>query len=73
MAATLTQPMRHSDSEGERLRRRRDRHARLATDSALTEVAFTLLARERQARGRTRAQRIGDEQHLTLQHPGRLA
>jgi hypothetical protein len=49
MAATLTQPTRHSDSE--RLRRRRDRHARLATDRALTEVAFTLRARTRQARG----------------------
>ena len=49
MAATLTQPAR--DGGGERLRRRRDRHARLATDRALTEVAFTLRARERQARG----------------------
>jgi hypothetical protein len=51
MAATLTQPTRHLDSERERLRRRRDRHARLATDRALTEVAFKLRARERQARG----------------------
>jgi hypothetical protein len=51
MAATLTQPTRHLDSEGERLRRRRARHARLATDRALTEVAFRLRARERQARG----------------------
>jgi hypothetical protein len=51
MAATLTQPMRHLDSERERLRRRRDRHVRLATDRALTEVAFTLRARERQHRG----------------------
>jgi hypothetical protein len=50
MAATLTQPTRHSDGERERLRRRRDRHARLATDRALTETAFTLRARERQAR-----------------------
>ena len=49
MAATLTQPTRHSDSE--RLRRRRDRHARLATDRALTEVAFKLRARERRDRG----------------------
>jgi hypothetical protein len=49
MAATLTQPTRHSNSEC--LRRRRDRHARLATDRALTEVAFTLRARERRARG----------------------
>ena len=48
MTATLTQPARHSDSE--RLRRRRDRHARLATDRALTEVAFELLARERRER-----------------------
>ena len=51
MAATLTQPTRHFDSERERLRRRRDRHARLATDRALTEVAFKLRARERQDRG----------------------
>jgi hypothetical protein len=51
MAATLTQPTRHVDSERERLRRRRDRHARLATDRALTEVAFKLRARERQDRG----------------------
>jgi hypothetical protein len=33
MAATLTQPTPHFDSERERLRRRRDRHARLATDA----------------------------------------
>jgi hypothetical protein len=51
MAAALTQPTRHFDSERERLRRRRDRHARLATDRALTEVAFKLRARERQDRG----------------------
>jgi hypothetical protein len=50
MAATLTPPTRHSDSE--RVRRRRDRHARLATDRALTEVAFTLRARERRERRR---------------------
>ena len=50
MTATLTQPTGHLDSEGERLRRRRDRHARLATDRALTEVAFELLARERRDR-----------------------
>jgi hypothetical protein len=49
MAATLMQPTRHSDSE--RLRRRRDRHARLATDRALTEVAFMLRAGHRQDRG----------------------
>ena len=48
MAATLTQPARQSDSE--RLRRRRERHARLATDGAMTEVAFKLRARERRAR-----------------------
>lgn len=50
MAGALAQSMRHFD--GERLRRRRDRHARLATDRAMAEVAFELLARERQARGR---------------------
>jgi hypothetical protein len=49
MAGTLAQPTRHFDSE--RLRRRRDRHARLATDRAMAEVAFELLARERQQRG----------------------
>ena len=46
MVATLTQPTRHSDSERERLRRRRDRHARLATDRAVTELAFKLRARD---------------------------
>jgi hypothetical protein len=51
MAATLTQPTRHLDSERERLRRRRDRHLRLETDRALTEVAFMLRARERRSRG----------------------
>ena len=51
MAAALTEPTRHFDSERERLRRRRDRHARLATDRALTEVAFKLRARERRSRG----------------------
>ena len=50
MAATLTQPTRHSDSERERLRRRRDRHARLETDRVMTEVAFELRARERRDR-----------------------
>jgi hypothetical protein len=49
MAAALTEPTRPFDSE--RLRRRRDRHARLATDRALAEVAFALRARERQDRG----------------------
>jgi hypothetical protein len=48
MAATLTQPTRQSDSE--RLRRRRDRHARLETDRVMTEVAFELRARERRDR-----------------------
>ena len=48
MAATLTQPTRRPDSE--RLRRRRDRHARLATDRAMTEVALKLRARERRDR-----------------------
>jgi hypothetical protein len=51
MAAALTQPTRQFDSERERLRRRRDRHVRLATDRALTEVAFKLRARDRQDRG----------------------
>jgi hypothetical protein len=51
MAAVLTQPARYLDSE--RLRRRRDRHVRLAADRALTEVAFELRARERQAGERT--------------------
>ena len=51
MAATLTQPTRQVDGEHERLRRRRDRHARLATDRALAEVAFELRARVRQDRG----------------------
>ncbi len=50
MAAALTQPTRHLDSKRERLRRRRDRHVRLATDRALTEVAFKLRARDRQDR-----------------------
>jgi hypothetical protein len=48
MAATLTQPTRQSESE--RLRRRRDRHARLATDGVMTEVAFELRARQRRDR-----------------------
>jgi hypothetical protein len=47
--AALTQPTR--DFESERLRRRRDRHVRLAADRALAEVAFALRARERQERG----------------------
>ena len=51
MAAALTQPTRHFDSEHERLRRRRDRHARLETDRVMTEVAFELRARERRDRG----------------------
>jgi hypothetical protein len=48
MAAALTPPTRHSESE--RLRRRRDRHARLATDGVMTEVAFALRARQRRDR-----------------------
>jgi hypothetical protein len=48
MAGALTQSARRFDSG--RLRRRRDRHVRLATDRALTEVAFQLRARERQDR-----------------------
>jgi hypothetical protein len=51
MAGALIQPTRRFDSERERLRRRRDRHARLATDRALAEIAFQLRARERQERG----------------------
>jgi hypothetical protein len=51
MAGALTQPTRHLDSGRERLRRRRDRHARLATDRALTEVALKLRARDQQDRG----------------------
>jgi hypothetical protein len=43
--AAAAQPTRELESE--RLRRRRDRHARLATDRALTEVAFMLRARDR--------------------------
>ena len=52
MAATPTQPRRHLDGDRERLRRRRDRHVRLATDRALTELAFELRARDRQDHGR---------------------
>lgn len=48
MAAALTEPTRRFDSERERLRRRRDRHARLATDRALAEVAFSQRPRHRQ-------------------------
>jgi hypothetical protein len=51
MAATLAQPTRRRDGERERLRSRRERHARLATDRALTELAFELRARDRQERG----------------------
>jgi hypothetical protein len=54
MPVAPTQPTRHFDSERERLRRRRDRHARLATDRALTEVAFKLRARARHADTRPR-------------------
>jgi hypothetical protein len=54
MAVAPTQPTRHFDSERERLRRRRDRHARLATDRALTEVAFNLRAGARHADTRPR-------------------
>jgi hypothetical protein len=51
MTGALTQPVRRFDSEHERLRRCRDRHARLATDRALAEVAFGLRPRHRQERG----------------------
>ena len=64
MAATLTQPTRHLDSERERLRRRRDRHARLATDRALTEVAFKLRAGERQDREMRDAAPAGRRQRV---------
>jgi hypothetical protein len=50
MSGALTQPVRRFDSERERLRR--DRHARLATDRALAEVAFGLRPRHRQEHGR---------------------
>jgi hypothetical protein len=49
MAGALTQPTRRFDSERER--RRRDRHARLATDRALAEVAFSQRPRHRQEHG----------------------
>jgi hypothetical protein len=48
-ARVLAPPARPLDSE--RLRRRRDRHVRLAADRALTELAFELRARERRERG----------------------
>ena len=50
MTGALTVPPRRLESEGERLRRRRDRHARLATDRALAEVAFGLRPRHRRER-----------------------
>jgi hypothetical protein len=56
MAGALTQSARRFDSG--RLRRRRDRHVRLATDRALTEVAFKLRARERQDRSLAGVPRI---------------
>jgi hypothetical protein len=62
MAGALAQPTRRFDSERERLRRRRDRHARLATDRAVAEVAFRLRARDRPERvatsGRPRARSV---------------
>jgi hypothetical protein len=51
MAGTMTPPTPRLHSERERLRRRRDRHARLATDRALAEVAFRLRAGHRQEGG----------------------
>ena len=63
MAATLTQPTRHSDSE--RLRRRRDRHARLETDRVMTEVAFELRARQRRDRGLDLDLAVGHELEAT--------
>ena len=68
MAATLTQPTRHSDSE--RLRRRRDRLERLEPDRVMTEVAFELRARVRRDRGldlggaRSSARRAQADQRL---------
>jgi hypothetical protein len=47
MAAALTHPSRRFDSEHDRLRRRRDRHMRLAADRAVAEVALELRGRER--------------------------
>jgi hypothetical protein len=58
MPAGLTRPARRVDSERERLRRRRDRHARLATDRALAEVAFRLRPRHRQERELETPERI---------------
>jgi hypothetical protein len=55
MAGALAQPSRPLDSE--RVRRRRDRHARLAADRALTELAFELRAREHRDRVTDRAPR----------------
>ncbi len=69
MAATLTAPGRLSDSERERLRRRRDRHARLATDRAVTELAFKLRARDREDRGLDPTPRL--RQALERQRPDR--
>jgi len=51
MAAALTQPPRRFDTEHERLRRRRDRHARLAAGRAVAEVALELRGRARLDRG----------------------
>ena len=64
MTATLTRPARHLDSERDRLRRRRDRHARLATDRAMTEVAFTLRAGERRDREMRDAAPAGRRQRV---------
>ena len=49
MATMPTQPARQLDNE--RLRRRRDRHAALAADRALTEFALRRRARNRRDRG----------------------
>jgi hypothetical protein len=61
MAATLTPPARNVESE--RLRRRRDRHARLAADRALAEVALEL--RSAAARSRSRSATSHHRQSVT--------
>jgi hypothetical protein len=54
MVAALTQRSRRFDSERERLRRRNNRHARLAADRAVAEVALGLRVRDQLDRGRAR-------------------
>ena len=66
MAGAVARPPGHLDSE--RLHRRRDRHARLATDRALAEVAFALRARERQERVVARGPVTVSGRTLTSRH-----